>query len=56
METAELNQEKLHIEIQKLMAETVKIQAETKYYPLIVLATIVAATVALIGTLVKVLG
>ena len=51
----DLTQEKIQAEIAKLIAETAKIINETKYYPMIVLATIIAASVALIATLAKLL-
>jgi hypothetical protein len=41
-------QQKFEAEIAKLIAETMKIQAEAKWYPFVVLAGVVAATAGII--------
>ncbi|STZ63909.1 Uncharacterised protein [Moraxella lacunata] len=46
--TSELNNTKIQAELLKLIAETQKIQKETRYYPLI---GVVIATIALIAAI-----
>lgn len=43
-----IEHDKLQAEIQKLMAETIKIQAEARWYPFVVLAGVFAAAIAVV--------
>jgi len=43
---------KMQVEISKLMAETAKMERESKWHPLVIVSTAVGATTALIGVIV----
>jgi D-alanine-D-alanine ligase-like ATP-grasp enzyme len=44
----ELTSRKLEAEISKLMAETMKIQSEAKWYPFVVLAGVFGAAIGIV--------
>lgn len=48
MGTSDIELEKIHAEIVKLMAETNKINSENKYYPVVITATATLALVAIV--------
>lgn len=43
MDNPDLSHEKIQAEIAKLMAETSKINKESRYYPIVILGTIIIA-------------
>jgi len=45
------NNQKLQLEIAKMIAETEKIRSETRWYPLVVVGTFVAGVVTAVGAL-----